>query len=160
MLAGLKTVILSFWKELLNPCSEISSWRRSLVLESLKEKVLFLKSEAGSRFQPSSTEDLREERIWRGGKPHWWTCHGVIIRVADLGHRWTAIISPDQISDHASSCITDKGNLGEKKPKTSLFLHMLWPVADPAIGHLGSESDLSVCMAWLFLSLCTSPGHK
>lgn len=151
VLAGLKNVILSFRKELLNACSEINSWCCSLVLESLKEKVLFLKSEAGSRFQPSSTEDLLEERIWRGGKPHWWKRHGVITRVADLGHRWTAI-SPDQISDHTSSFITDKGELWEKKkpPKMSVFMHMLWPVADPAIGYLGCESDLSVCMAWLF----------
>lgn len=113
------------------------------------------KSEAGSRFQPSSTEDLLEERIWREvGNRIGGNVMGVITRVADLGHRWTAI-SPDQISDHTSSFITDKENSGKKKTtKMSVFMHMLWPVADPAIGYLGCESDLSVCMAWPLFYHC------
>lgn len=113
ILAGLK-IILSFWKVSLNPCSEINSWHCSLVLETVwKRNVSSLKSEAGSRFQPSATDDLLAERNWRDGKLHPWRCNGVATRVAGLGHRWTAA-SPDQASNCASNFITEKGDVGKK----------------------------------------------
>lgn len=130
----------------------------ALLFWKVWRKILFLKSEAGSRFQLS----LHRRSTGRGME-RWGSAlvkrHGVITRVAE----WTQVDSylswPNQWP-HFN--ITDKENSGKKKPpKMSVFMHMLWPVADPAIGYLGCESDLSVCMAWLLhFYHCTSPGRE